>query len=195
MKDHLPIAEKFKALGPILNEQGRRLWAATEAIVLGRGGVSLVVQAQVGRGRRSMRVCGSCVVSRRPDQAAARGGSAALAQAARGESRTTRPCSRLWKRWWSRPRGGIRSRRCAGPARACGGSRRSCGRRGMRSARRWWASCSRRPTTACKGRERRAKAASIRTATRSSSPSPPVCGTSRSATSRSSPSMPRRRNW
>jgi hypothetical protein len=45
MKDYLPIAEKFKALGPILNEQGRRLWAATEAMVLGRGGVSLVAQA------------------------------------------------------------------------------------------------------------------------------------------------------
>jgi hypothetical protein len=35
MKDYRPIAEKFKALGPILNEQGRRLWAATEASVLG----------------------------------------------------------------------------------------------------------------------------------------------------------------
>jgi transposase len=45
MKDDLPIAEQFKALGPILNEQGRRLWAATEAMVLGRGGVSLVAQA------------------------------------------------------------------------------------------------------------------------------------------------------
>ncbi|HEX9872164.1 MAG TPA: ISAzo13 family transposase [Candidatus Tectomicrobia bacterium] len=45
MNDHLPIAEKFKALGPILNEQGRRLWAAAEALVLGRGGVSLVAQA------------------------------------------------------------------------------------------------------------------------------------------------------
>jgi hypothetical protein len=45
MTDHLPIAEKFKALGPILNEQGRRLWAATEAMGLGRGGVSLVAEA------------------------------------------------------------------------------------------------------------------------------------------------------
>jgi transposase len=45
MKDHLPIAEKFKALGPILNEQGRRLWAATEAMGLGRGGISVVAQA------------------------------------------------------------------------------------------------------------------------------------------------------
>jgi hypothetical protein len=35
MKDYRPIAEQFKALGPILNEQGRRLWAATEASVLG----------------------------------------------------------------------------------------------------------------------------------------------------------------
>jgi transposase len=45
MKDHLPTAEKFKALGPILNEQGRRLWAATEAMVLGQSGVSRVAQA------------------------------------------------------------------------------------------------------------------------------------------------------
>jgi Rhodopirellula transposase DDE domain len=50
MQDHLPIAEKFKALGPILNEQGRRLWAATEAMVLGQGGVRLVAQA-TGRSR------------------------------------------------------------------------------------------------------------------------------------------------
>jgi transposase len=45
MKDHLPIAEKFKALGPLLNEQGRRLWAAAEVLGLGRGGVSLVARA------------------------------------------------------------------------------------------------------------------------------------------------------
>ena len=45
MTDHLPITKKFKALGPVLTEQGRRLWAATEAMVLGRGGVSLVAQA------------------------------------------------------------------------------------------------------------------------------------------------------
>jgi DNA-binding phage protein len=45
MNGDLPIAEKFNALGPILHEQGRRLWAATEAMVLGRGGVSLVAQA------------------------------------------------------------------------------------------------------------------------------------------------------
>jgi transposase len=45
MTEHLPITKKFKALGPILTEQGRRLWAATEAMVLGRGGVRLVAQA------------------------------------------------------------------------------------------------------------------------------------------------------
>src|SRR5262245_5156984 len=45
MKDDLPIAAQFKALGPILTEQGRRRWAATEAMVLGRGGVSLVARA------------------------------------------------------------------------------------------------------------------------------------------------------
>jgi hypothetical protein len=45
MQDHRPIAQKVKALGPILNEPGRRLWAATEAMGLGRGGVTLVAQA------------------------------------------------------------------------------------------------------------------------------------------------------
>jgi transposase len=45
MQKYTAVAEKFKALGPILNEQGRRMWAATEALALGRGGVSTVAQA------------------------------------------------------------------------------------------------------------------------------------------------------
>lgn len=39
------IQTKFQLLSPVLNERSRRLWAATEASVLGYGGVSLVVQA------------------------------------------------------------------------------------------------------------------------------------------------------
>jgi hypothetical protein len=39
------IREKFTALAPILDEQSRRLWAATEAKALGYGGQALVAKA------------------------------------------------------------------------------------------------------------------------------------------------------
>ena len=39
------IAEKFKSLSELLDEQQRRLWAATEARALGYGGVSIVARA------------------------------------------------------------------------------------------------------------------------------------------------------
>jgi hypothetical protein len=45
MTEDALIAEKFKALQPVLSEQGRRLWAATEALALGRGGISAVARA------------------------------------------------------------------------------------------------------------------------------------------------------
>lgn len=42
----IPIVnEKFNALLPILDEKGRRLWAAAEAKSLGRGGISAVSKA------------------------------------------------------------------------------------------------------------------------------------------------------
>jgi len=39
------IRLKYQAVRPYLNERGRRLWAAAEAVSFGRGGVSLVCQA------------------------------------------------------------------------------------------------------------------------------------------------------
>jgi len=39
------LQRKYAALLPILNERARRLWAATEALELGWGGISLVAQA------------------------------------------------------------------------------------------------------------------------------------------------------
>lgn len=39
------IQSKYEVLASYLNEQARRLWAATEAISYGRGGISLVCQA------------------------------------------------------------------------------------------------------------------------------------------------------
>ena len=39
------IKERFKLLAPLLNERNLRLYVATEATVLGHGGVSLVSKA------------------------------------------------------------------------------------------------------------------------------------------------------
>ncbi len=39
------IGVKYQQLAPYLNEKGRRIWAATEALSLGRGGVSAVASA------------------------------------------------------------------------------------------------------------------------------------------------------
>jgi transposase len=43
--DEARIAEKFELLGVVMDEQMRRLWAASEARVLGYGGVSTVARA------------------------------------------------------------------------------------------------------------------------------------------------------
>ena len=37
----ITIQEKYMSLKPVLNEQSRRLWAATEAKSLGHGGISI----------------------------------------------------------------------------------------------------------------------------------------------------------
>jgi hypothetical protein len=39
------LREKYEQLGPLLNERQRRLWAATEALALGRGGIVRVAEA------------------------------------------------------------------------------------------------------------------------------------------------------
>src|SRR6266404_61148 len=39
------IGKKYEALVPLLHEKARRHWAATEALALGRGGISLVAAA------------------------------------------------------------------------------------------------------------------------------------------------------
>jgi Rhodopirellula transposase DDE domain len=39
------LREKFEALAPALSERSRRLWAATEALALGHGGIALVERA------------------------------------------------------------------------------------------------------------------------------------------------------
>jgi hypothetical protein len=43
--DERLIGERFRALAPELSERGRRMWAASEARVLGRGGITAVSRA------------------------------------------------------------------------------------------------------------------------------------------------------
>ena len=43
--DVATIRAKFEGLRPYLDERRRRLWAATEALALGRGGVTVVAAA------------------------------------------------------------------------------------------------------------------------------------------------------
>src|SRR5262245_41754526 len=45
MREYTALTEKFKTLSPVLNEHVRRLWAATEALALGRGGISAAARA------------------------------------------------------------------------------------------------------------------------------------------------------
>ena len=39
------VQKKYEALAPLLHEKARRCWAASEALALGRGGISLVAAA------------------------------------------------------------------------------------------------------------------------------------------------------
>jgi hypothetical protein len=45
MREYTALTEKFKTLSPVLHEHARRLWAATEALALGRGGLSAAARA------------------------------------------------------------------------------------------------------------------------------------------------------
>jgi hypothetical protein len=70
MIDESMIAERYRALGPELNERQRRLWAASEASSHGRGGIAAVVRATgiskntVVRGIAVVRVGAGLVVGR-----------------------------------------------------------------------------------------------------------------------------------
>jgi hypothetical protein len=47
------LRKRWKEMAPVLNEQSRRRWAATEARALGRGGVSCLVRV-TGLARRTV---------------------------------------------------------------------------------------------------------------------------------------------
>ena len=70
MGDLQTVRKKYRELLPVLNEQGRRLWAATEAKALGWGGVSLVATA-TGLARNTIDAGIKELAARRPRRGAA----------------------------------------------------------------------------------------------------------------------------
>ncbi len=48
------LQEKYERLGPCMDERGRRLWAGSEAIAFGRGGIGAVAEA-LGMNKRTVR--------------------------------------------------------------------------------------------------------------------------------------------
>ena len=92
------IRSKYMALEAVLDERSRRLWAATEARALGRGGIARVVEA-TGMSRNTVRAglseLDEGAAETAPDSAPARrtrrpGGPAVPAAAASACPTTTR---------------------------------------------------------------------------------------------------------
>ena len=78
MSDVATIRAKFECLRPFLDERRRRLWAAAEALALGRGGVTAVATATalrrntIAAGIRELQVGGGAAVGTRPSEARVR---------------------------------------------------------------------------------------------------------------------------
>src|SRR5437763_2209763 len=68
------LRAKYEPLQPLLNERQRRVWAATEALALGRGGITWVAEA-TGLSRMTVRagVCELRRQQRHPQQVLAPG--------------------------------------------------------------------------------------------------------------------------
>src|SRR5438874_7183832 len=107
-----PIRERFLTVAPFLDERGRRLVAAAEAFAAGYGGIAAVARATgmapstIGRGLKEL-------AQDEPSERVRRPG------AGRKPLSRIRHWSRISRRWSNRRRGGIRDRRCGGPAKAC----------------------------------------------------------------------------
>jgi hypothetical protein len=108
--DIAAIKSRFDALGPALDERGRRLFAASEARAAGRGGVVAVSQATgiarstIDRGLADLR-SGAVMFSTRVRR---RGGGGKPA------TETQPGFWPLWTSWCSRPSAAIRKQPCCG---------------------------------------------------------------------------------
>lgn len=132
------IAEKYKGLLPVLNEQSRRRWAAAEALALGvaasaplreqrafLGQPSGQVSERFSKGKhlRSMRMADrACDV---------------LEEDASHASSMSRQCSLTWRRSWNQPSEATLNHLYVGQAKGSANSQRSCVRKVTKSALKW----------------------------------------------------------
>ena len=124
------IKERFRQLGPWLDERTRRLWAAAESAAHGRGGPSLVARASVSR--RAIAV-GLEELPKKPDRS--RRSRLPVRQKGGGRKKTSLKdpiCCAIWKDCWSQSREEIHSRLCDGHVKAYGISLANCGPAGTR---------------------------------------------------------------
>ena len=141
MKSEAQIREQYRQIRDSLDERGRREWAASEAMALGRGGIALVhrgtgiVPSTIGKGIRELRERSSA--SERVEQARRvrrRGGGRPRKvvedpQLLGALEALVEPSTR------SDPQG---SQHCAGRARAYGIWHRSCAAQVIRSVIKRW---------------------------------------------------------
>lgn len=154
------LSMRFEVLMPHLNERQRRLLLATEARLLGHGGVRAVSQV-AGVSETTVRA-GVFELEEGeepfPEGRVRRGGggrkSAAVLDAAW--------CLPCW-RWWSRTSAATRNRRCGGRPSRCGTWPASWPGRGTRCQRLRSAACCGTMASACRATPRRWRGTSIRT--------------------------------
>ena len=118
MEQVLAIAAKYQVLCGRLDEATLRLWAATEARSLGRGGVTLVAKA-TGLSRTTIHVGLSELNA--PVSAGEQGVKLRARAVGGGRKKLIDKDASLLAMstpWWNRQHVVIRCRRCAGPARA-----------------------------------------------------------------------------
>src|SRR3977135_3031723 len=129
-----PIRERFLTVAPFLDERGRRLVAAAEAFAAGYGGIAPVAMAPgmapstIGRGLKELAQDEPSERVRRPGA----GRKPAIVKSLPPRRRGTRYCSRISRRCANRRHGGIRNRRCGGPAKACDDWPKRCSSRATR---------------------------------------------------------------
>src|SRR2546421_12006620 len=108
-----PIRERFSTVAPFLDERGRRLVAAAEAFAAGYGGIAAVAMATgmalstIGRGLKEL-------AQDEPSERAGRPGAGRKPAIVKDPTLVAD-----LERWANRRRGGVRNRRCGGPAKAC----------------------------------------------------------------------------
>src|SRR6266536_2167670 len=111
------LAARFEVLLPHLNERQQRLALATEARLLGHGGVRFVVRTAGVSETTVRKGVFELEYGEEPCRLAVPAGWVVVAGAPTNWTRCW--CRRCW-RWWSRTSAAIRCRRCGGRPSPCG---------------------------------------------------------------------------